>query len=272
MRLFLLVSSAFILSFGISGCPKSEKIEVRTEPKTDDSIKKKSAALVFSPEIIAELPHDSLSYTQGLFIENGALYESAGLYGQSSLSEISMKTWKPERRIPIEGRYFAEGSTILNGKLYLLTYQEKTCFVYDPLTFIPQASFGYEGEGWGITNDGKKLYMSNGSDKITIREPSTFSVESTISVSDAGTPVERINELEWIEGELWANIYQDDKIARIDPKTGYVKSWLDCKELRSRTKGKTNAEVLNGIAYNPKTKTVFITGKNWGTLFEIKAM
>lgn len=270
MRSVFLICTAFVILFAFIGCPKQELPAPQNENKTTESKEYSSEALTYSPEIIAEYPHDSVSYTQGLFIENGSMYESTGLYGQSSLSEINMKTWKPERRIPIEARYFAEGSVILNGKLYLLTYQEKTCFVYDPLTFTPQASFGYEGEGWGLSTDGKKLYMSNGSEKITIRDPNTFSTESTITVNNAGSPVERINELEWVEGELWANIYQEDKIARIDPKTGSVKSWLDCKELRTRTKGKTNAEVLNGIAYNSKTKTVFLTGKNWGTLFEIK--
>lgn len=273
MRLFLVLGFSIALQFLLIGCPKNKDVIEQQKQSPSEVVKEISApSQIFSPEIIAEHPHDSMSYTQGLFIVDGMMYESAGLYGQSSLSETNIKTWKQVRRTPIEARYFAEGSVMLNGKLFVLTYQEHTCFVYDPLSFTPQASFGYEGEGWGLTTDGEKLYMSNGSDKITVRNPNTFGVESTIQVTDGGAPIERINELEWVNGTIWANIYQSDNIAIIDPKSGIVKSWLNCSELRSRTKGQSNAEVLNGIAYNPKSNTLFLTGKNWGTLFEIKPL
>lgn len=238
--------------------------------KNDDTTKPQTAPQIFTPQIVAEYPHDSLTYTQGLFFHGGSLYESSGLYGQSFFGQIDTNSWKYSRRFPIEAQYFAEGSIILDNKLYVLTYQEHTCFVYDPLTFKAISAFGYDGEGWGLTTDGKHLIMSNGSNIIQFRNPENFAVISTIAIHDGQKSIDRINELEWIEGDIWANIYQSDMIAIIDATSGAVKSWVDCSELRKKTKGKSQAEVLNGIAYHPTTKNVYLTGKYWGSVFAIQ--
>lgn len=250
-----------------TGCTHSENNQPQT--KITERGTASFQPQIYTPRIIAEHPHDSLSYTQGLFFYGSSLYESGGLYGQSFFGQIDTNTGKYTRRFPIEAQYFAEGSVILNNKIYILTYQEHTCFVYDPLTLKAVSSFGYEGEGWGLTTDGKQLIMSNGTSTLQFRNPETFIVTTTINVHDGEKSVDRLNELEWVNGDIWANVYQSDNIAIIDAQSGAVKAWVDCSELRQRTKGKSQAEVLNGIAYHPQTKKIYLTGKYWGTLFVV---
>lgn len=268
-KLFYRYCILFCCIIVIIGCNNDDNNNSRVK-NTGNTASAYISPPILSPKVLAEYPHDSLTYTQGLFFYGGSLYESSGLYGQSFFGQIDTNSWKYSRRFPIEAQYFAEGSIILNNKLYVLTYQEHTCFVYDPLTFKALSSFGYEGEGWGLTTDGKLLIMSNGSNTIQFRNPENFAIISTLAVHDGEKSIDRINELEWVNGDIWANIYQSDMIAIIDAKSGAVKSWVDCSELRKKTKGKSQAEVLNGIAYNPTTKRLYLTGKYWGTIFSIE--
>ncbi len=213
--------------------------------------------------------HDTHSYTQGLFFHKGQFYESAGQYGESSMRKVDLKTGKVLKRQNFERRYFAEGSCILNNRLYVLTWQEKTCFVYKPDTFEKIGSFRYNTEGWGLTTDGKQLIMSDGSDRIFFRDPKNFAVKKEIKVTVNGRPLEYLNELEYIKGEIWANVYGSDYIVIINPDNGVVRAIIDCTDLLPRQLRKPSTDVLNGIAYNPANDGIYITGKNWPKLYRI---
>lgn len=223
---------------------------------------------VFRYRIVNTFPHDKNAFTQGLEFHNGQLYESTGLKGQSSLRRVELRTGRVLQiyRLPLE--YFAEGITIFRDKIYQLTWQNGVCFVYDLKTFNQITQFRYAGEGWGLTNDGKHLIMSDGSETITFRDPDTFVEVRKITVRANGKPVTNLNELEYIEGEIWANIWYSDMIARIDPQTGVVKAWIDMEGLP--VSNRTYEAVLNGIAYDRQNKRIFVTGKNWSKLFEIE--
>ena len=177
------------------------------------------------------VPHDVASYTQGLFFHEGQLYESAGQYGQSSFRKVDLQTGKVLKRLNFEGRYFVEGSCVLNGRLFILTWQEHECFVYDLASLEKIGTCRYNGEGWGLTTDGKSLIMSDGSSTITFRNPDTFAPERTITVTLRGQKVMYLNELEYIKGEIWANVYGTDQIVRINPQTGAVTGVINCRGL-----------------------------------------
>ena len=215
-------------------------------------------------------PHDVTSYTQGLFFREGKLYESAGQYGQSSFRKADLSTGKVTQRVNIDRQYFAEGSCILGDRLYILTWREQECLVYDPASLRYLGSFRYRGEGWGLTTDGVNLIMSDGTSKVRFINPDTFTEIKSINVLMNGKPVEYLNELEYINGEIWANIYTTDMIARIDPATGAVNSLVDCKGLLPQSERKPSTDVLNGIAYNPEEDAVYLTGKYWPKVYRIE--
>jgi len=222
-------------------------------------------------QVINTYPHDIGAYTQGLEFHNGILYESTGSYGKSSLRKTEAKTGKIIQQINLDNNFFAEGLTILNEKLYQLTWQEKKGFVYNPETLekIDEFSFFKNIEGWGLCNDGKKLYFSDGTETIYILNPENMQPTDYINVYTAQTKIPRINEMEWINGKIFANIYTKNAIAIIDPKTGSVENVLDLSDLRTKVTQHKELDVLNGIAYNPNTNTIFVTGKNWDKMFEI---
>lgn len=221
-------------------------------------------------QIVSTRPHDPECYTQGLEFSGGRLYESGGNYGRSTLREVDPATGAVLRKRPMAANVFAEGITILNGELFNLTWKENTAYVIEPGTFRFLRSHTYQGEGWGLTNDGKQLIMSDGSSKLKFIDPKNFSVSKTIEVTDGGRPIEQLNELEYAKGEILANIYTTERIARISPENGKVTGWLDLSALRKQLPRPNKAEVLNGIAHDPATGNFLVTGKFWPTMFEIR--
>lgn len=214
--------------------------------------------------------HNPQSYTQGLLWHEGYLMESTGQYGESSVMKIDINTGKCVQRTDLPDKYFGEGMTAINGKLYQLTWQEQTLHIYDLKSLKNIGEIKYQGEGWGLTNDSTHLYMSNGSDKIYVRDPQTFDILRTIEVRNQGGRVTLINELEWIEGEIWANIFMSDLIVRIDPLSGKVTGIIDLEGLLPQSDRTPTTDVLNGIAYDKATRKIYVTGKNWSKLFEIE--
>lgn len=222
-------------------------------------------------EVVARYPHDITAFTEGLLVYDGSLYEGTGLNGRSQLRLVDLDTGKVLRAQDLPAAEFGEGITILDGRIFQLTWQSKIAHVYDLATFDQTGSFSFEGEGWGLTTDGASLIMSNGSDQIVYRDPKTFAVTRAISVRDGDNPIFELNELEYIDGVLWANVWKTSLIARIDPETGNIIDWLDMSALDTEVRtSNPHVDVLNGIALNPESGNVLITGKFWPTLFEIR--
>ena len=221
-------------------------------------------------QIVNIYPHDSNAFTQGLILMDGKLLESTGQEGRSSLRRVELQTGKILNKVDVPVPYFAEGLAVLNGKAYQLTWQHNRGFVYDAQTFQRLGEFNYEGEGWGLTTDGQSLILSDGSSRIRFIDPTTFQVKRTINVLDQKTPVRELNELEYVQGEIYANVWHDNRIATIDPQSGRVTSWLDLTGLMPEGELNDPEAVLNGIAYDQGSNRLFVTGKLWPRLFEIK--
>lgn len=236
---------------------------------TSFSIYASQEPTILDYKIVNTYPHDINAYTQGFEFYNGILLEGTGQYKESTLRKTDYKTGAVTEQIKLEDKYFGEGITVLKDKIYQLTWKEKTGFIYDAKTFKLEKTFSFETEGWGITNDGEKLYMSDGSEKIYTLDPVTLKVVDYISVYTAGSKIESINEMEWINGKIWANVYQKDVIAIVNPKTGAVENVINCAALKTKVTQHPELDAFNGIAYNPSTKTYFVTGKNWDKTFEI---
>ncbi|MAT51075.1 MAG: glutamine cyclotransferase [Porticoccaceae bacterium] len=219
--------------------------------------------------VIAAYPHRNTAFTQGLIFDQGVLYESTGGYGESALARVDLVSgrWLAERRLPDE--YFGEGLTVVGDILIQLTWQAGIALVYDR-HLKPERALAYPGEGWGLTSDGQSLFMSDGSATLYRREPESMALQGRVEVSYLGNPVDRLNELEWIEGLVWANRWGDDLILVIDPVSGDVIHWLDMSELRGGGWRWRFARELNGIAYDTETKHVLVTGKNWPDLFVLE--
>jgi glutamine cyclotransferase len=219
--------------------------------------------------IINEYPHDPTAYTQGLDYENGFLYEGTGIYGRSTLRKVDLTTGDILQIINLDPQYFGEGITIYGTKIIQLTWRENVGFVYDKNTFELLDEFYYPTEGWGITHNGASLIMSDGTATLHFLDPVTFAETGTIEVYDPDGPVAFLNELEYIQGEIYANVYLTDRIARISPTTGQVLGWIDLTGLLSPADIVFPVDVLNGIAYDPILDRLFVTGKYWPKLFEI---
>ena len=226
-------------------------------------------ALMQSYEIVKTYNHDPKAFTQGLVWNGTGFFESTGQYGQSTLRQTTLEG-RVLKSVPVDDKIFAEGLAWLGGKLYQLTWQNKKALVYDAKTFKLEGERPVKTEGWGLTTDGKQLILSDGSNQIFFLEPSTFKVLRTISVKNADSEIRELNELEWVNGEIWANIWQTDLIARIDPKDGRVLAFINLVGLRPDSALSNSDAVLNGIAYDVKTKRIWVTGKLWDKLFEIK--
>jgi glutaminyl-peptide cyclotransferase len=227
---------------------------------------------VYTYKIINEYPHDIRSYTQGLEFFKGELYESTGQLGESKLRKVNYKTGEVLKNVDLAKEYFGEGLSILNNNIYQLTWQNNVGFIYDVNTFNKKSSFNYgkSKEGWGICNDGKQLYKSDGTDKIWILDPHTLSEQEYIQTYTNKGKIVGMNELEWVEGKIFANRYQLDGVAIINPKNGAVEGVIDFRSLKKKVTQHKGLDVLNGIAYNPESKTLFVTGKRWDKLFEVE--
>lgn len=221
-------------------------------------------------EVVNTWPHDTNAYTQGLVFNDGKLLEGTGRVGRSSLRQVELETGKVLKKVDVPNPYFAEGITLLKGKIYQLTWQHQLGFIYDAWTFEKIGQFNYQGEGWGLANDRKSLILSDGTNRIRFLDPDNFQVRKTIAVVDGGRPVNEINELEYVQGEIYANIWHDDRIARIDPETGRVLGWIDLAGLLPQSEAGDEEAVLNGIAYDETSSRLFVTGKLWPKLFEIR--
>jgi glutaminyl-peptide cyclotransferase len=235
-----------------------------------------TAPLTYTYEVINKYPHATDAYTQGLEFHHGELYESTGQYGESSLRKVDLQTGEVQRSIKIENNYFAEGISILDDKIYMLTWREGVGFIYDVDTFeeLGQFAYGESKEGWGLANDGEKFYKSDGTEKIWILNSQTLAEEAFIQTVTNRSISTKLNELEWVNGMIYANTYQKDGVAIINPKNGAIEGVINFSGLRAQL-GNINDldpvnDVLNGIAYNPETQKLYVTGKDWDTLFEVE--
>ncbi|HEY8470848.1 MAG TPA: glutaminyl-peptide cyclotransferase [Longimicrobiales bacterium] len=221
-------------------------------------------------EVIARFPHDTSAYTQGLLYHDGVLYESTGRYGLSELRRVEVETGRVLQRVRLPSDRFGEGLALLDGRLFQLTWESGVGYVYDLETLALLDSFHYSGEGWGLTTDGKSLIMSDGSDTLRFLDPHTFETVRTVAVHDNGSPLEEINELEYVGGVIYANIYRSDWIVRIDPESGRVLGWTNMRGLLPERERTPNTDVLNGIAYDSAGDRLFVTGKLWPALFHVR--
>jgi glutamine cyclotransferase len=225
---------------------------------------------VLDYRVVNAYPHDKAAFTQGLAYDKGILFEGTGLYGQSTLRKVNLQTGTVIERVRLPDLYFGEGIAIWNDRLVQLTWQSGRGFIYDKKSLRQISNFTYETEGWGITSDGERLIMSDGTDDLYFLDPETLIVTGKMEVKDGAHPVRGINELEYINGEIFANIWPTDKIAIISPQTGAVRAWIDLHgilPLEDRLRG---VDVLNGIAYDALNDRIFVTGKLWSKLFEIE--
>lgn len=227
-------------------------------------------APVYIYEVVNRYPHDAGAFTQGLVFDNGILYEGTGLYGRSSLREVDLETGHIKQIYELPAQYFGEGITVFGDRLIQLTWKSRTGFIYDRDSLERKGDFTYATEGWGLTHDGERLIMSDGTATLYFLDPVTLSTIGHIEVYDQDTPVDRLNELEYINGRVYANVWQTDDIAVIDPVSGQVMAWLDLSGLLPPQDHSTPVDVLNGIAYDAATGRLFVTGKLWPWLFEIR--
>ena len=226
---------------------------------------------LYTYRIVRTYPHDPNAFTQGLQFLDGVLYEGTGLNGRSSIRKVQLETGKVLQERAISPEYFGEGITVWKNDLLELTWQSHVAFVYEKATFEPKKRFSYPGEGWGLTHDGTNLIMSDGSDELRVLDPATFAEKRRIKVTAAGSPLRNLNELESVKGEIFANIWQTDYVARIAPESGRVVAYIDLRGLLTPAE-RAKTDVLNGIAYDAARDRLFVTGKLWPKLFEINVI
>jgi len=257
---FLLVSLALLLALGCG----------RSQPPGDVPASPPAGFVEYSYEVVQAWPHDTAAFTEGLLFRNGDLLESTGLNGESTLRDVDLNTGRVLKEISIPAQYFGEGLTVIGSRAYQLTWKNGVGFIYDADTFKQEGQFTYTGEGWGLTTDGHELILSDGTSRIRFIDPGTFQVVRTIDVTEAGQPVENLNELEWVKGEIFSNVWMTDEIMRIDPATGNVRGVIDLTGLLPPEERKPDTDVLNGIAYDAARDRLFVTGKRWPKVFEIR--
>jgi glutamine cyclotransferase len=224
---------------------------------------------VFGYRVVRSYPHDPTAFTQGLQYVDGFLYEGTGLNGRSSIRKVKLETGEVLQKRDTARAYFGEGITVWKSELIQLTWQSNVAFVYDKTTFQPKRTFKYKGEGWGLTHDGASLIMSDGTDELRLLDPATFAERRRIKVTAVGKPLNHLNELEYMKGEILANVWTTDAIARVSPDSGQVTGYIDLQGLLT-PRERAPVDVLNGIAYDAQDDRLFVTGKLWPKVFEIK--
>jgi glutamine cyclotransferase len=270
---FLAVSLSFFTPRnGSSPTPSPTQTPSLTSSPTQTSIPTTTPStsndpIIYTYKIVRTYPHDTNAFTEGLVFDNGVLYESTGEYGFSSLRRVNLDTGNVQQNVLLSPSYFGEGLTVVNGSLIQLTWREKIGFIYDKETFDLLGNFSYSSEGWGLTFNGCDLIMSDGTSKLTFLDPVTFQMVRQVNVHDRNSSVTNINELEYVNGDVYANIWLQQKIAIINPQTGTVKGWID---LTGIYQSNNADDVLNGIAYDSQTDRLFVTGKDWPNLYQIK--
>lgn len=264
--------AALLVSTTAAAC-SGDKTQAGATPVPATTV---SRTPTYTYDVVRKYPHDPGAYTEGLLFHEGRLFESTGEIGRSDIREVELETGRVIRKRPLEGKdkngegYFGEGIMIVGDRLIELTWKSEVAFIYDWKTFEPKGQFTYQGEGWAFTKNADTLIMSNGSAVLAFRDPKTFAPVRTVEVMDHGVPVPKLNELEWVKGEIWANVWESNQIVRIDPKDGAVLGWIDLTGLRTSTDTNGQEDVLNGIAYDEKNDRLFVTGKRWSYLYEIK--
>ncbi len=278
MRFYILIFLVFLFSTcnGTSSNLNKPTNTGNTNKANSNTAATNSTVPVDTYEIVKTFRHDGDAFTQGLVFVNGFFYESTGQYGDSTLRKVEVETGKVLQKYDIAKEYFAEGMTILNDKIYQITWDQQTAFQYD-MNFKLIKEFRYAGEGWGLTNDGTNLIMSDGTHVIRFINPETFETIRTIVVNDEkGKPLMKLNELEYVKGEIWANVWHSESInkpnhiARINPADGKLLGWIDLQGISPEDVQRDSENTLNGIAYDAATDRIFVTGKQWKKLFEIK--
>lgn len=237
---------------------------------TTENSSSENSSSVKDVVIINSYPHDTEAFTQGLVFHEGYIYESTGRYGKSTLRKVDLKTGEVKKVHNLSDHLFGEGITVINDKIYQLTWRSKKGIIYEIDSFKVLGFFNYPFEGWGITNDQKNLIISNGTQNLYFYDPVSFKQVKKIKVTDMGEPISLINELEYIDGKIYANIWRSNKIISIDPDTGKVVNWYDLSGLQKEARGKNKIDVLNGIAFDKQNDRFFVTGKFWPKLFEIR--
>lgn len=223
-------------------------------------------------EVVRVFPHDRTAYTQGLSYRDGFLYEGTGLNGRSSLRKVRLETGEVVRKIDLASEFFGEGITLYKNQVFQITWKSQAGFVYDINDFQLQRHFSYSGEGWGLATNGRELFLSDGTPDIRVLDPISFAEKRRLHVHDTSGPITQLNELEFVEGEIYANVWQTNRIARISPQNGKVLGWIDLTGLLSPIYRVEQDAVLNGIAYDPERKRLFVTGKLWPSIFEIRVL
>lgn len=268
--IFLVLALAF--SCKTEPTPINNNVNINSSPKISPN-----AIPIYGYEVVNTYKHDANAFTQGLVFREGFLYESTGHYGESTLRKVEIETGKILQKNSLSPDVFGEGLTILNGKIYQISWREGLAWSYNLEDFKLIKEFRYAGEGWGLTNDGTNLILSDGTHVLRVINPENFETIRTITVfRENGLPLMDINELEWVKGEIWANIWHSEKInlpnhiARIDPNNGKILGWINLDGISPEDVGRDEENTLNGIAYDEKTDRIFVTGKKWKRLFEIK--
>lgn len=255
---------AFLVYSTRDGRPEPAPVQTAVEAQAP------AAVPVHGYEVVRNYPHDATAFTQGLLYRDGHLFESTGLEGQSTLRQVELETGRVVRRHDLDKTLFGEGLTTWNDTLVQITWRSGLALVYDVRTFALQHTFTYAGEGWGITHDGRRFILSDGDAALRFFDPKTFAETGRLPVTNAGRPVRDLNELEFVDGQVYANVWHTDRIAVIDPATGVVTAWINLEGLRPQAVRLESESVLNGIAYDAGKKRLFVTGKRWPELFEIR--
>lgn len=280
LRILLLALAFPVVSFSCQSAPPSkgamdtnadtQQLNAQRSGKSPSNSNASPEAPVYRFEVVNTYPHDPAAFLQGIVFHNGAFLESDGQYGQSNLRRVELKTGKVLKQVSVPPQIFAEGMTLFNGKIYQLTWKNQKGFIYDPDSLQKLGEFRYDGEGWGLTHDNESLILSDGTNQIRFLDPTTYVVKRTIQVTFRGRPLEELNELEFVKGEIYANIWHADRIVRIDPQSGNILGWIDLAGLLPTAERSDEEAVLNGIAYDEASDRLFVTGKLWPKIFEIR--